>query len=60
MKFKLIAKEDINDFNNEVTKRLNSGWKLRGSAFIDNNNYYCQAMTHKPSKNKIHDRKPFK
>lgn len=60
MKFKLIAKEDINDFNNEVTKRLNNGWKISGSAFIDIHGHYCQAMTHKTKKNKIHDRKPNK
>ena len=60
MTFKLIAKEDINDFNNEVTKRLNNDWKLKGSSFIDKNNNYCQAMTHKPKKNKIHDRKTIK
>jgi len=60
MTFKLISKEDINAFNNDVTKRLNRGWKLRGPSFIDNNNCYCQAMTLKPPKNKIHNRKPIK
>ena len=57
MKFKLISNEDINTFNLEVTNRLNSGWKLHGTSFTDNNNYYCQAMTYNTKKNKKHDKK---
>jgi hypothetical protein len=50
MKYKLISKEDINLFNNEINSRLKKGWKLSGTTFTDKDNAYCQAMTLKTNK----------
>lgn len=50
MKYKLISKEDINLFNNEINSRLKKGWKLNGITFTDKDNNYCQSMTLKTKK----------
>lgn len=43
MKYKLIAKSNIKEFNQEVTEYLEKGWILYGDPFA-NSGVYCQAV----------------
>jgi len=47
MRYILLKSDDIDNFNQEITNKLNEGWKLHGNSFsyeLDGKVFFTQAV----------------